>query len=46
MPSGIDTLSIVVSDSSIAGRESVLLDRITKAVAPDHIKIKSGISPA
>ncbi len=43
MPSGIDTLSIVVSDSSIAGRESVLLDRITKAVAPDHIKIKSGI---
>ncbi len=44
MPSGIDTLSIVVADSEIAGRESVLLDKIQKTVNPDHVDIKNGIS--
>ena len=44
MPSGIDTLSIVVADSEIAGRESVVMERIQKTVAPDHAEIKNGIS--
>ena len=44
MPSGIDTLSIVVADNELAGKEEVLLDRIRKTVAPDHIEIKQGIS--
>lgn len=43
MPSGIDTLSIVVADSDVAGRESVLLDKINKQVNPDKVEIKSGI---
>ena len=44
MPSGIDTLSIVVADSEIAGREGVVLDKIKKTVEPDHVEIKNGIS--
>lgn len=44
MPSGIDTLSIVVADSELAGKEEVLMDRIRKTVSPDHIEIKQGIS--
>lgn len=44
MPSGIDTLSVVVADSEIAGKEEVVIDRIKKTVNPDHIEIKSGIS--
>lgn len=44
MPSGIDTLSIVVSDNELAGKEDVIIDRIKKTVNPDNIEIKSGIS--
>ncbi|MEG1608716.1 MAG: aspartate kinase [Clostridia bacterium] len=44
MPSGIDTLSIVVADSEIAGKEEVIIDRIKKTVNPDAIEIKSGIA--
>lgn len=44
MPSGIDTLSIVVADSEIAGKEDVIVDRIQKTVNPDHIEIKAGVS--
>ena len=44
MPSGIDTLSIVVADSEIAGRQEVVLDKIQKTVNPDHVEIKDGIS--
>lgn len=44
MPTGIDTLSIVVADSELAGKEEVILDRIKKTVSPDNIEIKAGIS--
>lgn len=44
MPSGIDTLSVVISDSELAGKEEVVLDRIKKTVNPDHIEIMSGFS--
>lgn len=44
MPTGIDTLSIVVADSEIAGKEEVIIDRIKKTVNPDAIDIKSGIA--
>lgn len=44
MPSGIDTLSIVVADSELAGKEDVIVDRIQKTVNPDHIEIKTGVS--
>lgn len=44
MPSGIDTLSVVISDNELAGKEEVVLDRIKKTVNPDHIEISSGFS--
>ncbi|MEG2413509.1 MAG: aspartate kinase [Clostridia bacterium] len=44
MPSGIDTLSVVVADSELAGKEEVIIDRIKKTVQPDHIEIKTGIA--
>ena len=44
MPSGIDTMSIVIADSELAGKEDVVVERIKKVVNPDHIEIESGIS--
>ena len=44
MPSGIGTLSIVVSDNELAGKEDVVIERIRNIVKPDSIEIKSGIS--
>ena len=44
MPSGIGTLSVVVADSELAGKEDVVLERIRNIVKPDTIDIKSGIS--
>lgn len=44
MPSGIDTLSIVVSDSEIAGKEEVIIDRLKKTINPDHIELLKGFS--
>lgn len=44
LPTGIDTMSIVIADSELAGKEEVVIERIKKVVNPDHIEIKSGIS--
>lgn len=44
MPSGIGTLSVVVPDSEIAGKQEVVMERIKNIVKPDNIEIKSGIS--
>ena len=44
MPSGIGTLSVVVADSELAGKEDVVMERIRNIVKPDNIEIKSGIS--
>ncbi|MDE6189196.1 MAG: aspartate kinase [Clostridia bacterium] len=44
LPTGIDTMSIVVAENELAGKEDVVIERIKKVVAPDHIEIKSGIS--
>ena len=43
LPTGIDTMSIVVAENELAGKEEVVIERIRKVVAPDHIEI-SGIS--
>ena len=42
MPSGIDTLSLVVPDQELAGKEKSVMDRITKAVQPDNIELLKG----
>lgn len=44
IPSGIDTISVVVADSELAGKEEVLIDKIKSAVNPDHVEIKKGIA--
>ncbi|MDE5654719.1 MAG: aspartate kinase [Clostridia bacterium] len=44
LPTGIDTMSIIIADSELAGKEDVVVERIKKVVNPDHIEIKSGIS--
>ncbi len=44
MPSGIDTMSIIVSEEAIAGREKTLLSKIRKAVSPDSCEIEHGIT--
>ena len=44
LPTGIDTMSIVIPDNELAGKEDVVVERIKKVVNPDHIDIKGGIS--
>lgn len=44
MPSGIDTLSIIVSDEEIQGKLEAVIKDIRKAVQPDSIEILSGLS--
>ena len=44
MPSGIDTLSVVVADAEITGKEDAILDRLRKTVNPDHIELLTGFS--
>lgn len=43
LPSGIDTMSVVVAESAIKGRERQLLSRISALVSPDNIDIEKGI---
>ena len=44
MPSGIDTMSIILAEDAIAGREKTVLSKIRKAVNPDSCEIEHGIS--
>ncbi len=39
MPSGIDTISVVISDEYLSGKEEAVLGGIKKAVKPDMIEI-------
>lgn len=44
MPSGIDTMSIILPEDAIHGREKTVLSKIRKAVSPDRLEIEHGIS--
>ena len=44
MPSGIDTMTVLVSDSNIAGRIDEVVEKIRRACKPDHIEVISGLS--
>ncbi len=44
LPSGIDTMSIIVNTSYIEGREKEVISKISEAVSPDIIYIEKGIS--
>ena len=44
MPSGIDTMCVVVSESSIEGKKERLIARIKELVKPDAVEIHSGLA--
>ncbi len=44
MPSGIDTMSIILAEEAIKGKEKTVLSKIRKAVSPDSCEIEHGIS--
>lgn len=44
MPSGIDTLSVMVHQSEFVDKEQNILSGINKAVNPDHIDIQSDLA--
>ena len=44
MPSGIDTMTVLVSDSAIAGRIDEVVEQIRRTCKPDHIEVISGLS--
>lgn len=44
MPTGIDTMTIIVSEESLKDREKTVISRIRKAVSPDNCTIEHGIS--
>ncbi|MBR2432876.1 MAG: aspartate kinase [Clostridia bacterium] len=44
LPSGIDTMGIVVSDSELDGKIDDIIRGITKSVRPDHISVEAGLA--
>ncbi len=44
IPSGIDTMSIIVSTASIEGKEEKIIKMIQEEVSPDHIEIEHNIA--
>jgi len=44
LPSGIDTMSVIVNSTCIEGREKEIMDKLMKAVTPDSLEIESGIA--
>ena len=44
IPSGIDTMSVVVADSELAGKEEVVMEKLRNELKPDHLELKTGIA--
>ena len=44
LPSGIDTMSVVVSSASLEGRREKLMNAIVRAVKPDSVFIEDGLA--
>ncbi len=44
LPSGIDTMGIVISDKNLEGKLDKLIDEISKAVNPDSVTCESGLA--
>ena len=43
LPSGIDTMSIVVATSALSGKRDKILHSISRSVRPDHLEISDGL---
>ncbi|HNX63933.1 MAG TPA: aspartate kinase [Oscillospiraceae bacterium] len=44
LPSGIDTMSVIVNNASITGKEQKIIDEIKELVSPDHIEIENDLA--
>ena len=44
LPSGIDTMGIVVSDAELGDKTDAIIKDITKTVSPDHIAVEDGLA--
>lgn len=44
MPSGIDTLSVIVNTEAVKGKEKAVLDEISNRTHPDHIEIEDNLA--
>ncbi len=44
MPSGIDTMSIIVSSDAFAGKEKAVIDEIKSRVQPDSVEIENNLA--
>ncbi len=44
IPSGIDTMTIVLSSASLEGKEEAVISQIRKEVQPDHIEVEHNIA--
>ncbi len=44
MPSGIDTMTVLVSDHNFEGRIDQVVEKIRRTCKPDHIEVISGLS--
>ncbi|MBE6640514.1 MAG: aspartate kinase [Ruminococcaceae bacterium] len=44
LPSGIDTMGVVISDAELAGKDEAIVHDIKKAVSPDHISVDGGLA--
>lgn len=44
IPSGIDTLSVIVSTEALRGKEKAVTDEIISRVHPDHIEIEDNLA--
>jgi aspartate kinase len=43
-PSGIDTMSVIVAESAVEGKENKIISEIRKAVNPDDVEIEHNIA--
>ena len=43
-PSGIDTMSVIVGDSELEGKDESILDEIHRVLEPDQVEIQNGLS--
>lgn len=44
LPTGIDTMTVVVQDANLQGKEQEVIQRIERQCKPDHVEIISGLS--
>ncbi|MGN0383191.1 MAG: aspartate kinase [Eubacterium sp.] len=44
MPSGVDTMSVVIASDALRGKEKAVVDEITYRVHPDHLDIESNLA--